>query len=58
MYYQCITHKSLECKDSAVVKSDMIVGVKNEHNHDNDLLGKKIRLQEKEAIEVAATNMD
>jgi hypothetical protein len=59
MYYQCIKHKSLGCKGSAVVliESDMIVGVHNEHNHDNDLLAKKIRAQEKEAIEVAATNM-
>ena len=44
------------CKGSAVVESDMIVGVQNEHNHDNDLLAKKIRAQEKEAIEVAARN--
>ena len=57
MYYQCIKHKSLGCKGSAVVESDMIVGVQNEHNHDNDLLAKKIRAQKKIAIEVAATNM-
>ena len=50
MYYQCIKHKSLGCKGSAVVESDMIVGVQNEHNHDNDLLATKIRAQEKEAI--------
>ena len=40
-----------------MVESDMIVGVKNEHNHGNELLAKKIRTQEKEAIEVAATNI-
>ena len=53
MYYQCIKHKSLGCKGSA----DMIVCVQNKHNHNNDWLAKKIRVQEKEAIEVAATNM-
>ena len=50
MYYQCIKHRSLGCKGSAVVESNMIVGVQNEHNHDNDLLATKIRAQEKEAI--------
>ena len=40
-----------------VVESDMIVGVQNEHKHDNDLFAKKIRAQKKEAIEVAATNI-
>ena len=57
MYYQCIKHKSLGCKGSAVVESDMIVGVQNEHNHDNDFLAMKIWTQEKETTEVAATNM-
>ena len=35
----------------------MIVGIYNEQNHDTDLLSKKIRGEEKEAIEVAAKNM-
>ena len=40
-----------------MVESDVIVDVQNEHNHDNDLLAKKILAQEKVAIEVAATNI-
>ena len=59
VYYQCIKHKELGCKASALVlvENEKIVEIKNGHNHDTDLLNKKIREQERLAIEAAATNI-
>lgn len=57
-YYQCVMKNKNMCPATAIVsnETDDIVQLSGEHNHDSDLLKRKVRARENDAIKEAATN--
>ena len=56
VYYVC-THKTrIGCNATAVVKGDKIVKKYGQHNHDTNLVQKRVREEEDKAIKAASTN--
>ena len=58
-YYQCIMRKHNACPAVAVVNNvdNKIISVSGEHTHDSDLLKRKVRAIEKEAIKDSSGNL-
>ena len=55
-YYKCTEKKKLCCTATAVVHGDMIIKKMGNHNHDSELIKKRVQEMEKEAIKAAASN--
>jgi len=55
-YYTCINKKKMNCKATAIVTGDKITRKSGTHNHDTDLLKKRVRELEHQAIRAASTN--
>ena len=59
IYYQCIEKNNTLCPAGAVIcsKSDVLIKLLGEHNHDSNLLRRKVRSLEYEAVQQAAGNI-
>ena len=55
-YYACINKKKMNCSATAIVTGDKFTQKSGAHNHDTDLLKKRVRMLEQQAIRAAATN--
>ena len=55
-YYTCINKKKMNCKATAIVTGDKFTRKSGTHNHDTDLLKKRVRELEHQAIRAASTN--
>ena len=55
-YYRCTEKKRSLCQATAIVEGEYITKKMGEHNHDSNLLKKRVRDMENEAIKAAATS--
>ena len=56
VYYACTQKKRIGCDATAVVQGDLIVKKFGQHNHDTNVVQKRVREEEDKAIAAAASN--
>ena len=56
VYYVCTNKTRIGCNATAVVEGDKIVKKYGQHNHDTNLVQKRVREEEDKAIKAASTN--
>ena len=59
-YFVCSLKKTKKCTAAAVVdaKTDMIIRIINNHNHDSSLMEQKVRKLERETLKQAGSSLE